>query len=78
MGFSTAAEIKRNNPSDTLRVALVGCRGMGFYDLQNALKVPGVQCIALCDIDNSVLENRKNDVQKYRAKHLCCTKITGN
>jgi predicted dehydrogenase len=51
-------------PSDNLNVALVGCKSMGFGDLENHLAVPGVNCVALCDIDDSVLNERAEQVKK--------------
>ncbi len=51
-------------PSDTVNIALIGCRSMGFGDLQNALQVEGVQCIGLCDVDRNVLEERAGDVEE--------------
>jgi predicted dehydrogenase len=51
-------------PSDKLNVALVGCKSMGFGDLENHLSFPGVNCVALCDIDDSVLNERAAQVKK--------------
>jgi len=51
-------------PSDTVNVALIGCRNMGFGDLQHALKVNGVNCIGLCDVDQNILERRASDVKE--------------
>ncbi len=39
---------------------------MGFYDLENALKIPGIVCIALCDIDENILNKRSKDVEKIQ------------
>lgn len=50
--------------SDTLVVGLIGCRGMGFFDLENHLKQPGVACGGLCDVDGRVLESRAADVER--------------
>ena len=55
-------------PSDKIRVGLVGCNGMGFADLAAFLGNPQVECIALCDIDESVLNKRAADVEKIRGK----------
>ena len=55
-------------PSDKIRVGLVGCNGMGFSDLSAFLANPQVECIALCDIDESVLNKRASDVEKIRGK----------
>jgi len=38
------------SPSDQLKVGLIGCKGMGYSNLQRHLKIPGVECIALCVI----------------------------
>ena len=57
-----AAERKTVAPSDRLRVGLVGCRGMGFSNLRSLLKVEGVECAALCDVDERELLRRKEDV----------------
>ncbi|HSZ85703.1 MAG TPA: Gfo/Idh/MocA family oxidoreductase [Puia sp.] len=51
-------------PSDQINIAAIGINGMGFSDLQAALKVSGVTLVALCDIDKNVLDARMNDLQK--------------
>lgn len=50
--------------SDTVVVALIGCRSMGFFDLQNHLKQPGVVCGGLCDVDAEILEQRASEVEE--------------
>ena len=60
--------IKQTSAADKIGIALIGCRSMGFGDLQNALKVPGVECIAICDIDDEVIKNRSADVLKIQGK----------
>jgi predicted dehydrogenase len=49
-------------PSDRLRVGLIGCHGMGFANLRSLLKVEGVECTALCDVDQRDLERRTKDL----------------
>ena len=49
-------------PSDRLRVGLIGCHGMGFANLRSLLKVEGVECAALCDVDQRDLERRTKDL----------------
>lgn len=51
-------------PSDTLNIALIGCRNMGFGILQHHLSNPVVNCVALCDIDDSVLNEKAAEVKK--------------
>lgn len=55
-------------PSDRINVGLIGCKGMGFADLTAFLDHPNVDCLALCDIDESVLNRRAADVEKMRGK----------
>src|ERR1700730_7735850 len=59
---------KKNPASDKINIALIGCRSMGFGDLQNALKQSGVECIALCDVDSSILTQRQADASKLQGK----------
>lgn len=59
--------------NDKIQVALIGCNGMGFEDLKAFLRNPEVECIALCDIDESVLNNRAAETEKItgkKVKHL--------
>jgi predicted dehydrogenase len=44
--------------ADTIRVGAIGINGMGWADLNAVLKNPGVECIALCDVDKNVLDKR--------------------
>jgi len=64
--FSTFA--KGISPSDQLNFAVIGCKGMGWSNMNVHLKIPNVNCVALCDIDQSVLNQRVEDVYKIRGK----------
>jgi predicted dehydrogenase len=48
-------------PSDRLRFGVIGCKGMGWADMRSALKMEGVECAALADVDQTVLDERAND-----------------
>jgi len=50
--------------SDILNVALIGCRNMGFGILQHHLSNPGINCVAMCDIDDKILNDRASEVLK--------------
>ncbi|MGC1240207.1 MAG: Gfo/Idh/MocA family oxidoreductase [Chryseosolibacter sp.] len=56
------------SPSDQLNVALIGCKGMGMYNLTDHLKQPGINCVALCDVDNNILQERAKTVQELTGK----------
>lgn len=64
--FASAPWIRLANgsPNETLVVALIGCRSMGFGDLSNHLKLPDVACGGLCDVDAEILEARASDVEE--------------
>ena len=44
--------------SDQINVAAIGINGMGWADLSAILKNEGVNVVALCDVDKSVLDKR--------------------
>lgn len=51
-------------PSDQLNIGAIGINGMGWSDVTAALKVPGVNLVALCDVDKNVLDKRLGDLSK--------------
>ena len=51
-------------PSDQLNIGAIGINGMGFADLSAALKIPGVNLVALCDVDKNVIDRRLADLAK--------------
>lgn len=54
--------------NDKIQVALIGCRGMGFYNLEDHLKMSEVECVALCDVDDKVLNERAAKVLELTGK----------
>src|SRR5262245_21959227 len=38
--------------NDRIRIALIGCGGMGRGDLKDFLRVKNTECVALCDVDD--------------------------
>ncbi|HKB45400.1 MAG TPA: Gfo/Idh/MocA family oxidoreductase [Chitinophagaceae bacterium] len=51
-------------PGDQINVGAIGIKGMGWADLTAALKIPGVNLVALCDVDKNVLDQRMADLSK--------------
>jgi predicted dehydrogenase len=49
-------------PSNQVNIGAIGLNGMGWADLSSALKVPGVNVVALCDVDQNVLTKRMSDL----------------
>jgi len=57
------------SPAEKVNVALIGCRSQGFSDLKSFLvKGNNVDCVALCDVDNNVLESKAAEVEKMTGK----------
>ncbi|WP_316800624.1 Gfo/Idh/MocA family oxidoreductase [Pedobacter frigidisoli] len=49
--------------NDQINIGVIGIKGMGWSDLKAALKVPGVNLIALCDSDANVLDERMAELK---------------
>jgi len=54
--------------NDTVRVACVGVRGQGGSHIREYLKMPNVEIAAVCDIDESVLNKRLDEIEKEAKK----------
>jgi len=57
---------RRVSPSDQLNYGVIGCKGMGWSNMNAHLKMPHVNCVALADVDQSILDMRAEDVFKIR------------
>jgi predicted dehydrogenase len=53
---------RRTFPSDQVNIGAIGLNGMGWADLSAALKIPGVNVVAICDVDRNVLDRRMKDL----------------
>ncbi|MBS1527083.1 MAG: Gfo/Idh/MocA family oxidoreductase [Bacteroidetes bacterium] len=51
-------------PSDQLNIGAIGINGMGWTDTMSALKIPGVNLVAVCDVDKNVIDRRMADLTK--------------
>ncbi|MGO3305998.1 MAG: Gfo/Idh/MocA family protein, partial [Sphingobacterium sp.] len=56
------------NLNKTIRVGAIGLKGMGWNNLQAILKVPDVTCVAICDIDDLVLNERSKELEEMGMK----------
>jgi predicted dehydrogenase len=52
------------SPADQINIGAIGINGMGWSNVNAALKIPGVNLVALCDIDKNVLDKRMNELSK--------------
>ena len=67
-GLSVRPSFRRAGvaPSDALRFGVIGVAGMGFSDLRSFLRIEGVTCTALCDVDSGVLQRRAADTERLQ------------
>lgn len=56
-------------PSDQVNIALIGCNGHGFSILKHHLNIPGVNCVAICDVDQNVLDRRTKEILDQYSQH---------
>ena len=54
--------------NDRIKFGVIGCKGMGWSDMRSILSHDGTDCIAICDVDDRVLEQRSSDVKKLTGK----------
>src|SRR5438270_5288434 len=51
-------------PSNQINIGAIGINGMGWTDTSAAMKVAGVNLVALCDVDKNVLDKRMAELSK--------------
>ncbi len=59
---------KTISPAKKINVGVIGCKGQGWSNLTSMLRIPEVNCVALCDIDESILNSRKADLEKINIR----------
>ncbi|RYZ37712.1 MAG: Gfo/Idh/MocA family oxidoreductase, partial [Sphingobacteriales bacterium] len=65
-------------PSDQLNIGAIGIKGMGWSNVRSALKIPGVNIVALCDVDKNVLDERLAELGGKMGKDVSKVKTYGN
>ena len=69
---ATAASLLRSSalasPNDTVRVACVGVHGQGQSHIRAYAGMPNVEIAAICDVDETVLEQRRQLAEKLTKK----------
>ena len=64
LGVSASGYARVMGANDRVRVAICGVRGRGKDHIHGFARVPGAEIAALCDVDESVLNQRLGDVEK--------------
>lgn len=65
---SFAEATKKVSPNDKINIGLIGCRSMGWANLKDFIGNSDVECVALCDVDQAVLDERVKDVFEKTGK----------
>ncbi|TAE46233.1 MAG: gfo/Idh/MocA family oxidoreductase, partial [Bacteroidetes bacterium] len=64
-----ASTFRSVSPNDKINYGLIGCKGMGWSNMRALLQnVPEADCLALADVDQSVLDERAANVEELRGK----------
>jgi predicted dehydrogenase len=61
---------KKTAANDKVQIALIGCNGMGWSNLTSHMKLPEVEVVGLCDVDNNVLTRRSAELEKTTGKKV--------
>lgn len=69
-GDAQAGQKNKVSANDKVQIALVGCKGVGWSNALSHLKLPDVELVALCDIDQSVLDQRNSELEKQIGKKV--------
>jgi len=62
-----AMPVKRRSVPDSINIGAIGINGMGWSNVLSALKIPGVNLAAVCDIDTNVINRRMGEMEKTGA-----------
>jgi len=63
---STFAATSKTSLNDKIVIGLIGAKGHGMSNLRQALKQPGVECGAICDVDDAILTDRSAEISKIQ------------
>ncbi|PKD19702.1 oxidoreductase [Salegentibacter salinarum] len=67
-GSLLANPISIFSANDRVNFGVIGCKGMGWANMQAHLKLPNINCVALADIDQRVLDERSAQVKEISGK----------
>jgi predicted dehydrogenase len=61
-----AEQRKSTSTVDKIQFAVIGCNGMGWSNMRTHLEINEVECVAVCDVDQSVLDKRTAEVESIQ------------
>ena len=60
------------SPNDTIRIATIGLRGRGKDHIKEITGQPNVELVALCDVDQKILDDRAKSLEAQTQKKPQC------
>ena len=70
-GIIGAPSIVKNmiskSPNEALNIGVIGCKGMGWSNVNSLLKMSDVNLVGICDVDESVIADRLNNYAGVRS-----------
>ena len=61
-----SAGSRRISQNDNLQIGVIGCNGMGWSNTHSILQMEDVNLVAICDVDNNVVNRRLEDYKELR------------
>ena len=52
--------------TNKINIGVIGCKGMGWSNVSSLLKMKDIDLVAICDVDQSVIEQRVNEYSTLR------------
>ena len=68
--FAPAGEKDAASANEDIRIACIGTRGKGKAHMSGLESVPGAKVVALCDVDESILGARADQMEKRTGRKL--------
>src|SRR5690606_17302930 len=67
--WDTLAQQKRRvSPNDRINVGVIGANGMGWSDAKSFMKIPECNVMAVCDVDQNVIDKRVAEMKEKGVK----------
>lgn len=66
--WEVLADNKRISQNDRINVGVIGANGMGWSDAKSFMKIPEVNLMAICDVDENVINKRVAEAEKSGVK----------
>ncbi len=65
-----ARQRSRTSANDRINVGVIGAKGMGWSDVSSLMKIPEISIAGICDVDESVINMRVQELEKGGVKKV--------